>query len=302
MQGVFRRPDIHGLEDEMRERASAIIDRAIGLGTFDFVPEVAMEFPAQVITDLLGLPMDDRYRIASWSDLTSEDPEYATDESRRLTEAEITAYAERLIEERAEDPGAGLVAMLVRAEIGGRPISPADFILYFRLLALAGEVTTRSALSQGMLAFLEHPDQWDALVEDPTLIDAAVEEVFRWGTPALYFRRTATREVEIRGVTIAEGDKVSIWYVSANRDEEVFADPFRFDIRRWPNEHISFGGGRHFCLGVHLARLELKVLFSELAARAPRIELAGEVSRLRSNLEHGLKHLPVRVTQQRPRP
>jgi cholest-4-en-3-one 26-monooxygenase len=299
MQAEFRRLAIRRLEDELRDRAARVIDHAIARGSFDFVPDIALEFPAQVITSLLGLPMEDRYTLAGWSDRMSEDPEYATDETRREAERDVIDYATRLADSRAADPGGGLVATLVQAEIGGERISRPDFILYFQLLALAGEVTTRSALSQGMLAFLEHPDQWDVLVEDPSVIDTAVEEVFRWGTPALYFRRTATMDVEIRDVRIAAGDKVSIWYVSANRDEEVFPDPFRFDVKRWPNEHITFGGGRHFCLGVHLARLELKVLFSELAARAPRIELAGGVSRLRSNLEHGLKRLPVRVAERR---
>jgi len=161
---------------------------------------------------------------------------------------------------------------------------------------VAGNETTRNAIAHGMNAFLENPDQWDRLVADPSgRITLATEEILRWASPVMYFRRNATRDFELRGHTIRSGDKISLWYISANRDEDVFDDPFRFDIGRDPNPHIAFGGGGpHFCLGAQLARLEIQVLFEELARRVPRVEALGEPALLRSNFIGGIKHLPVR--------
>jgi cholest-4-en-3-one 26-monooxygenase len=169
--------------------------------------------------------------------------------------------------------------------------------MFFFLLTIAGNETTRNVISQGMLAFLEHPDQWQLLRRDPTLLDRAVEEMFRWVTPTMHFRRTATRDCELRGERIREGEKVTVWYISANRDEEQFTDPFRFDINRWPNDHVAFGGGGpHFCVGSHLARVEVAALFRELTSRMPDIELSGNVRRLRSNFANGIKQMPVSFT------
>ena len=169
--------------------------------------------------------------------------------------------------------------------------------MFFMLLSVAGNETTRNSISHGMRAFLEHPDQYQALVDDPSLSASATEEIVRWASPVMYFRRNTTRDTEIRGQEIKAGEKVSIWYVSANRDEDVFDDPFRFDIRRDPNDHIGFGGGGpHHCLGANLARMEIRVLFEELARRVPKIEPAGETQHLRSNFIGGIKHLPVQFT------
>jgi cholest-4-en-3-one 26-monooxygenase len=172
-----------------------------------------------------------------------------------------------------------------------------DFNLFFMLLSVAGNETTRNAIAHGMNAFLEHPDQWALLVSDPRgHIHGATEEILRWASPVMYFRRNATRDFELGGQTIRKDEKISLWYISANRDESVFDDPFRFDITRDPNPHIAFGGGGpHFCLGAQLARLEIGVLFEELAARVPRLEALGEPDRLRSNFIGGIKHLPVRL-------
>jgi cholest-4-en-3-one 26-monooxygenase len=172
-----------------------------------------------------------------------------------------------------------------------------DFNLFFMLLSVAGNETTRNAIAHGMNAFLEHPDQWDLLVADPEArIAGAVEEILRWASPVMFFRRNARKDVTLSGQTIKAGEKISLWYISANRDESVFDDPFRFDITRDPNPHIAFGGGGpHFCLGAQLARLEIRLLFEELAARVPRLEALGEPERLRSNFIGGIKHLPVRL-------
>jgi cholest-4-en-3-one 26-monooxygenase len=180
-------------------------------------------------------------------------------------------------------------------------LSELDFNLFFLLLAVAGNETTRNAMSHGMAAFLDNPDQYQILVDDPSVIDLAVEEIVRWASPVMYFRRNVTQDTEIRGVPIAKGDKVSVWYISANRDEDVFTDPFKFNIRRDPTAepHVAFGHGQHFCLGFNLARLEIKVLFEELTKRVTRIESVGDISRLRSNFIAGIKHLPVRFADVR---
>jgi hypothetical protein len=185
----------------------------------------------------------------------------------------------------------------VNAEIDGERLTEREFDTMFLLLVVAGNETTRQAIAHGMLALAENRDQWQRLTDDPELVwTAGADEILRWSSPVLHFRRTATRDVEVGGQTIRAGDKVVIWYVSANFDEEVFADPLRFDVGRRPNPHVTFGGGGpHFCLGAQLARLEIRVLFEELAARVPRLEALGAPDRLRSNFINGIKHMPVRV-------
>jgi cholest-4-en-3-one 26-monooxygenase len=172
-----------------------------------------------------------------------------------------------------------------------------DFNLFFLLLAVAGNETTRNALSHGLHTLIQHPEQYRMLVDDPSLVPSATEEILRWASPVMYFRRNVTCDTELRGQKIKAGDKVSIWYISANRDEEIFNDPFRFDIKRTPNEHVAFGGGgSHFCLGASLARMEINILLHELVKRVPAPKMVGEVKRLRSNFINGIKHLPVQLT------
>jgi cholest-4-en-3-one 26-monooxygenase len=206
------------------------------------------------------------------------------------------AYANALAEQRRADPRDDIVTKLVQPDAGGEALTELEFSMFFVLLVIAGNETTRNAGSGGMLALLEHPDQWRQLAEDAGLVPTAVEEILRWVTPVMDFRRTATRDTEIGGQPIADGDKVVLFYPSANRDEAVFADAGVFDIRRDPNPHLAFGGGGpHFCLGSHLARLELRVLFQTLAERAPAIRHTGPVRRLRSNFINGIKEMPVRL-------
>jgi cholest-4-en-3-one 26-monooxygenase len=261
---------------------------------------VAAELPLEVIAELLGVPREDRHKLFDWSNrmVGSEDPEYQVSEEH-VTQAQIEMfmYAQELATQRRAEPRDDIVSTLLAAEIDGDELTDMDFNLFFMLLSVAGNETTRNAIAHGMNAFLEHPDQWDLLVADPDArIAGAVEEILRWASPVLFFRRNATRDVVLGGETIRKGDKISLWYVSANRDEAIFDEPFRFDITRDPNPHIAFGGGGpHFCLGAQLARLEIRVLFEELARRTPKLEALGAPERLRSNFIGGIKHLPVRL-------
>ena len=289
------------LEQHLRQRAIDILD-AVGGGEGDFVVDVAAELPLQAIAELVGVPMDERDKLFDWSNriIGSSDPEYKVSEDEAaVARGELFAYATELAAEKRKNPAEDIWSKLVDAEVTmadgtKEKLSEFELHLFFFLLIIAGNETTRNAISHGMLAFFEFPDQWKLYCEHPELSDTAVEEVLRWSTPVAYFRRTATEDTEIRGQPIAIGDKVTVWYPSANQDEEHFENPFALDITRDPNHHISFGGGGpHFCLGAHLARLEIKVIFEELARRFPNIEQISDAQRLRMNLINGIKHFQV---------
>jgi cholest-4-en-3-one 26-monooxygenase len=300
----FRPRMIWALEEKIRERAVRTIEGAIAKGSCDFVTEIAAEVPLQAIAELLGVPMEDRHKLFDWSNrmIGSIDPEYAVSEEHvRNAQIEMFMYAKELADERKANPRDDIVTTLLRSEVDGHSLSELDFNLFFLLLAVAGNETTRNAMSHGMAAFLDNPEQYQVLVDDPSVIDLAVEEIVRWASPVMYFRRNVTQDFELRGTQLKAGDKVSIWYISANRDEEVFTDPFKFDVRRdhVAEPHVAFGHGQHFCLGFNLARLEIKVVFEELAKRVTKIESVGDISRLRSNFIAGIKHLPIRFTDVR---
>src|SRR5262249_32820304 len=192
-------------------------------------------------------------------------------------------------------PRDDIVSALLSAEVDGDTLTEMDFNLFFLLLAVAGNETTRNSIAHGINAFCEYPDQYQLLVDDPSLAASATEEVVRWASPVMYFKRNVTRDTDSRGHQFEAGDKVSMWYISANRDEDVFDDPFTFDIRRNPNEHVGFGGGGpHHCLGANLARMEIRVLLEEMAKRMPRIELIDDPAMLRSNFMAGIKHMTVK--------
>ncbi|MFP3899923.1 MAG: cytochrome P450 [Acidimicrobiia bacterium] len=288
------------LEPHVRDLTVRIVEDAIARRECDFVVDVAAELPLEVIAELLGVPRDDRHRLFDWSNrmIGSDDPEYQVSEQAAMdARVEMFLYAQRLAGERRAEPRDDIVTTLLDAEIDGDSLSDLDFNMFFLLLAVAGNETTRNAIAHGMHALLEHPEQYERLVAEPSLIDPAVEEILRWASPVMYFRRNATRDAEVGGRTIRAGEKISLWYISANRDEDHFDDPFSFDITRDPNPHIAFGGGGpHFCLGAQLARLEMRLLFQELTARVPRVEALGPPERLRSNFINGIKHLPVRLT------
>jgi cytochrome P450 len=298
----------------LRELTAAVLDRALPLREFDFIEEVAKQLPIRVLARLLGAPDEDTDRLIDWGDrmIGNTDPELAdvlsdTPESeqyrmlpfRSPASLELFEYAHRIADERRATPTDDLVSKLVNAEIDGERLTEREFDTMFLLLVVAGNETTRQAIAHGMLALVENRDQWRRLADDPELVwTAGADEILRWSSPVLHFRRTATRDVELGGQTIRAGDKVVIWYVSANFDEEVFAEPLGFDVGRRPNPHVTFGGGGpHFCLGAHLAKLEVQVMFDALLPRLADIELLGPPERMRTNFTNALKRMPVRVTE-----
>jgi cholest-4-en-3-one 26-monooxygenase len=290
---------INTLHAPIRAMVKEILDRALEKDECDFVTDVASELPLQVIAQMLGVPYEDRHKLFEWTNrmIGSEDPEYGVsrDESRGAA-MEMYMYSNELARQRRADPRDDIVTALLNADVSGDQLSEIDFNLFFLLLAVAGNETTRNALSHGIHTLIDHPDQYRMLVEDPTLVPSAVEEILRWASPVMYFRRNVTRDAEVNGHHYKAGDKVAIYYISANRDERAFPDSFTFDIKRTPNEHVAFGGGGpHFCLGANLARMEMNIMFDELVHRVDSVELIGEVKRLRSNFINGIKHLPVRM-------
>ncbi len=308
---LFTPRSMREYEPFCRDLARQVLDRALPQGSFDFVEDISRQLPIRVLARVLGVPDEDTEQLITWGDrmIGNLDPEYSdavidkvdTSEYRLLpfrspAAAELTAYGHTMAERRRGDPRNDLVSKLVHAEVDGQGLTKYEFDNFFSLLVVAGNETTRHSITMGMLALMEHRDAWRRLVEDPSLMPIAVEEMLRWGSVTMNFRRTATRDLELGGQSIRAGDKVVVWFISANRDEDVFPDPYRFDITRQPNPHVAFGsGGPHFCLGAPLARMEIRVMFEELLPRLKDIELDGPVSRLRSNFINGVKHMPVRI-------
>jgi cytochrome P450 len=289
-------------EDHVRIVVREVLDRALSLGEFDFVEEVAAEIPARVIAEFLGVPQDQRQEIIhlSSSVVGRQDPEYVTeldDESRLLPGSSpasrlLIGIGRRIADERRRSPADDLISQL--AFEGG--LSQREFDVYFVLLAIGGNETTRHTLSHGLAALLERPEQLERLRRDPQLFATAPDELLRWATPIHHLRRTAARDVELGGRQISAGDKVTTWFVSGNRDEQVFPEANVFDISRSPNPHMAFGpGGVHHCLGSHLARLEIRVAFEEFLSRGVDLELVGAPERLRSNFFNGIKRMYVRT-------
>ncbi|MFI0419485.1 cytochrome P450 [Spongiactinospora sp. 9N601] len=290
------------LEKHIQEICEMLLDDVDRRPEVDFVRDVAAPLPLYVICELLGAPVEDRDKLFNWSNrmIGSEDPDYsAAPEDGMAAATEIYSYAARLAAERRENPRDDIAGRLLRPDENGETLSDEEFNLFVMLLVVAGNETTRNAASGGMLAFFDNPAQWDRLVADPAgLAATAADEIVRWVSPVNMFRRTATADTVLGDRQISEGDKVVVFYPSANRDESVFDSPEVFDITRDPNPHIGFGGGgAHFCLGNHLAKLELRVLFETLARRFPRIRQTGEARRLRSNFINGIKSLPVDLRQ-----
>jgi cholest-4-en-3-one 26-monooxygenase len=289
------------IETHLALKAKTIVDRVVDRGSCDFVEDIAAELPLQAIAELVGVPEEDRHKIFAWGNAMTgiDDPEFGGDLAAGMAaSAEMFLYAEELSRQRALEPRDDVITMLTGAT-GEAGLTGPELATFFLLLVVAGNETTRTATSHGMRALIEHRAQLERLQDDadPDAMTRAIEEILRWASPILYFRRTATRDVELRGRTIKGGDRVVLWYASGNRDEEAFVDPFRFDVQRWPNEHVAFGGGGpHFCIGASLARMELRLIFTELVSRLRNLELDGPVEMLRSNLVAGIKHMPVRWT------
>jgi cholest-4-en-3-one 26-monooxygenase len=283
---------INNLREALSARAERIVRTALAGGTGDFVIDVAAELPLQAIAELLGVPQEDRRKVFDWSNhmIGYDDPEYTANPADAA--AEIIGYSMQMAEDRRQCPRDDIVTKLVHAEVDGGQLSPDEFGFFVILLAVAGNETTRNAISHGMLAFLDHPDQWELFqAERP---DTAADEIVRWATPVTVFQRTALADTTLGGQQIRAGQRVGLFYRSANFDEEVFDHPERFDIRRSPNPHLGFGGsGAHFCLGASLARLEIDLIFNAIADHMPHIRRAGDAARLRSGWLNGIKKLPV---------
>lgn len=289
------------IEDDVRRRARAVVESVAEKGSCDFVEEIAAPLPLGIICDMMGIPDSDNRRIFELTNtiLGVGDPELvSTMEDLMGASMELFQYAQAMGEERRTNPKNDLTTALMDAEVDGERLTSAEFGSFFILLVAAGNETTRNAISHGMRAFTDWPDERRRLMADfDTLAPTAVEEIIRWATPVIHFRRTTSRDVEIRGEKIREGEKVVMFYNAANRDEAVFADPYRFDVGRDPNDHIGFGGGgAHFCLGANLARREIRVMFEELLTRLPDIRVVGKPDILLSGFIHGIKRMRVEWT------
>jgi cholest-4-en-3-one 26-monooxygenase len=289
----FTPRSIAELEETMQRRAAQIVGDAAARGAGNFVEDVAAELPLQAIADLIGVPQEDRHKLFEWSNqmLAGEDPEYAG--NNELAAAEILGYSMMLAAERQANPRDDLITKLVNAHKGERGLSDDEFGYFVILLAVAGNETTRNAITHGMNAFFENPEQWEIWKRDRPA--TMVDEVVRWATPVNVFQRTALADVEVGGVTIRKGQRAALFYASANFDEDVFEDPFTFDIRRDPNPQLGFGGhGAHYCLGANLARQEIRVIFEAIADHAPDITRLAPPRRLRHSWVNGIKELRVR--------
>jgi cholest-4-en-3-one 26-monooxygenase len=295
---------VRDLEESIHRTTDRILDAVCERGEADFVTEMSAELPLQVIAELLGVPQEDRHNMFDWSNrmVGNEDPEYGiTAENAMLAAVELYGYASELFARKRLDPHGDLMSALTQVDIDGERLSDMELELFFLLLTVAGNETTRNLMSGALAAFFQFPDQWRRLVADRSLLPGAIEEMLRFVTPVMNFRRTATADLEIRDVAVKEDDKIVFFHASANRDEDVFDHPDVFDITRDPNPHVAFGGGGpHFCLGANLARMEIRVMYEHLLDRLPDIHQAGEMQRLQSQFINGVKHLPVAFTPTAP--
>ena len=289
------------MEEELSDRARRIVDVVADRGTCDFLAEVAVELPLQAVAALMGVPEEDRHDLMAWSNTTLDyegrELGESSDRAARAA-ASMTAYGGALIAAKREAPDDGMISRVVHARIdddsgGSRPLSDLELLMFFNLLVVAGSETTRNSIALGMVALIEHPDQLAALRDDRSLMPSAVEEILRWTSATLYNRRTATVDAGLGGQAVAAGDKVTLWWPSANRDEAVFDRPNRFDITRHPNPHLTFGHRAHFCLGANLARMEIRIMLGEVLDRLEAFELAGPVARVRTNKHAGVSHVPL---------
>ncbi|MGY4709551.1 cytochrome P450 [Mycolicibacterium sp. CBM1] len=289
---LFTPRSVARLEEKLADAARDIVAAAAEKGTGDFVADIAMQLPLLAIADLLGVPEADRQKLFGWTNsiMNTDDPDFDSDPT--VANAELMGYAYTMAEQRRQCPADDIVTRLVQADLDGESLSELEFAFFVILLAVAGNETTRNAMTHGMNAFFDHPDQWELFKRERPQTTA--DEIVRWATPVHCFQRTALTDVELGGVTIRAGQRAGLLYSSANYDEEVFDSPFQFDIRRDPNPHVGFGGnGAHFCIGANLARMEITLIFNEIANQIPDISKLGEPERLRSGWINGVKELPV---------
>jgi cytochrome P450 len=312
VQPPFSHTEVSAAEAGIRLLARAVVDDVRGANEFDFVDAIARRLPMRMLGKMLGIPDEDGPWLVKQGDalIGNTDPEFTThpvgivdtDPYRLMpfrspVSATLFAYAEEQARLRRDHPTDDVISMLLQPKRDGAPLSEQEFRNFFTLLVAAGNDTTRYTMAAGMLALIEHPEQMARLSDDPSLLAGATEEILRWGTVTMHFRRTAMDDVEVRGTRIRRGDKVLLWFISGDYDDRQFTDPFRFDIARTPNPHLAFGlRSPHKCIGEHLARVEIRVLLEELLPRLGKVSLNGRVERLRSNFISGIKHLPLRVT------
>ncbi|WP_280238710.1 cytochrome P450 [Nocardia abscessus] len=288
---------VEGLRAALADRAERIVRTAKQQGGGDFVEQVACELPLQAIAELLGVPQEDRRKLFDWSNqmLNYDDPEYGdavTTDASTNASVEILGYSWNMAEQRRAQPGDDIVTQLVNADLDGEALGSDEFGFFVILLAVAGNETTRNAITHGMKAFVDNPDQWELYKQQRPR--TAPDEIIRWATPVTAFQRTATADTELGGKLIREGQRVGLFYSSANFDEEAFTAPFSFDVLRDPNPHLAFGGtGAHFCVGANLARLEIDLMFNAIADVMPNLTQLAEPERLRSGWINGIKHWPV---------
>jgi cytochrome P450 len=297
----FTPRQVADLEQGVYDRACAIVDSVAARGECDFVSDIAAALPLQIICDMMGIPAADYTQIFEKTNIVLGvgDPEFGTSLDAAFAAAhDLWMYAQEMGKERLDNPRDDIVTALMQAEIDGERLTAAEFGSFFVLLTAAGNETTRNAISHGMHALTLNPDQKRIWMDDfDGVAPTAVEEIIRWATPVMHFRRSATEDTEIAGQEIKAGDKVVMWYTSANRDAAAFDDPYRFDVRRTPNEHVGFGGGGpHFCLGAHLARREIRVMFEQIFQRLPDLEVTGPPDYLQSGFIHGIKRMPCAFT------
>ncbi|BBZ64191.1 cytochrome P450 [Mycolicibacterium monacense] len=284
------------LEDELRARAQKIAETAAAEGAGDFVEQVSCELPLQAIAELLGVPQDDRDKLFRWSNemTAGEDPEYA-DVDPAMSSFELITYAMKMAEERAKNPTEDIVTKLIEADIDGEKLSDDEFGFFVVMLAVAGNETTRNSITHGMIAFSQNPDQWELYKKERP--ETAADEIVRWATPVSAFQRTALEDTELGGVQIKKGQRVVMSYRSANFDEEVFENPYQFDILRNPNPHVGFGGtGAHYCIGANLAKMTINLIFNAIADKMPDLKPIGQPERLKSGWLNGIKHWQVDYT------
>jgi cholest-4-en-3-one 26-monooxygenase len=299
--GWFTPRAIRGMDGKVARVTADVLDAAAEKPGGDFVRDVSAPITIAVIAEMLGVPRQDWDKLFRWTNeiIAPQDPEFQqygasardTIDAARL---DLFAYFNELAGRRRVEPGDDIVSVVASGRVNGEPLGPVELLSYYFLLVVAGNETTRNAMTGGLLALLDHPAEWEKLRANPGLLDSAVEEVVRWVTPVIQFCRTATEDYRLRDATIRKGESVCLFYPSANRDEDVFPDPFAFRVDRDPNPHIGFGMGEHLCLGAHLARLELRHAFSQLRQRLESCELAGPVERVRSSFVGGIKHAPMR--------
>jgi cholest-4-en-3-one 26-monooxygenase len=288
------------LAEDIEAITAQVLDGVVGSRECDFVTEVSAKLPLAVIAHMFGLPRSDwdmMFRLSN-AMIGPADPEYGggqtIKESLQKTQLEFFQYFTQLVEDRRKAPRDDVASALANGVVNGQPIPTFELLSFFALLIIAGNETTRNAISGGLFALINHRDQWERLSHNPSLAIQAVEEILRWTSPVIQFARTATADTELNGQKISAGSLLALFYPSANRDEDAFEEPFRFDIGRSPNNHIAFGIGEHYCLGANLARLELQIMFRQLAQRLEAVDLAGPVARMRSSFVGGIKHMPIR--------